>query len=218
MFANSRIALNHYQRLGVGFRASQADIKGAYRALAKKYHPDQNPNNPEAEKKFREVKEAYECLSNKLKRSEYDRDWIQSGRPPWNPSKSTRSNDGDSADQAEEESHTLSRSQLIFVYGFVFVLPLSVSLLRKNPEASKASRLDERQIVSWGTPIDLPEASPRDELVRAFYNPLTHRWERLEDTADPPSPFELFRFFVKDRPGTYTNILRTVCNSTSVTQ
>ena len=58
--------------MGVSKEASGADIKKAYRALAKKYHPDRNPDDPQAESKFKEISEAYETLSDPEKRKNYD--------------------------------------------------------------------------------------------------------------------------------------------------
>ncbi|MEN6313083.1 MAG: molecular chaperone DnaJ [Clostridiaceae bacterium] len=61
-----------YEVLGVDKNASDADIKKAYRKLAKQYHPDMNPDDKTAEAKFKEVNEAYEILSDSQKRSRYD--------------------------------------------------------------------------------------------------------------------------------------------------
>jgi len=63
---------DYYEILGVSKDASNADIKAAYRKLALKYHPDRNPDNKEAEEKFKEAAEAYEVLSNPQKRAQYD--------------------------------------------------------------------------------------------------------------------------------------------------
>jgi molecular chaperone DnaJ len=62
-----------YEILGLSKNASDAEIKKAYRKLAIKYHPDKNPNDSEAEAKFKEAAEAYEVLSDKQKRERYDR-------------------------------------------------------------------------------------------------------------------------------------------------
>ena len=63
---------DYYEVLNVSKNASQTDIKKAYRKLAIKYHPDKNPDNKEAEAKFKESAEAYEILSNSQKREQYD--------------------------------------------------------------------------------------------------------------------------------------------------
>jgi len=64
---------DYYQTLGVNKKASQEDIKKAYRNLARKYHPDVNPDDPKAEEKFKEINEAYQVLSDEDKRQKFDR-------------------------------------------------------------------------------------------------------------------------------------------------
>ena len=64
---------DYYEVLGLSKGASDEDIKKAYRQMAKKYHPDLNPGNAEAEAKFKEVNEAYEVLSDSEKKARYDR-------------------------------------------------------------------------------------------------------------------------------------------------
>jgi len=69
---------DYYKTLGLDKSATKDQIKKAYRKLAREYHPDVNPNNPEAERKFKEVNEAHEVLSDDEKRQKYDQlgaDW-----------------------------------------------------------------------------------------------------------------------------------------------
>ena len=63
---------DYYEVLGVNKSASTAELKKAYRRIAMKYHPDRNPDNKEAEEKFKEASEAYEVLSDEKKRATYD--------------------------------------------------------------------------------------------------------------------------------------------------
>ncbi|MDE6732557.1 MAG: DnaJ domain-containing protein, partial [Oscillospiraceae bacterium] len=63
---------DYYEVLGLEKGASDAEIKKAYRKLAKQYHPDLNPDNPEAEAKFKEINEANQVLSDPEKRAKYD--------------------------------------------------------------------------------------------------------------------------------------------------
>ena len=78
--------MNYYQILGLQRDVSQEEIKKAYRRIAKQYHPDSNPGNREAEKKFKEASEAYEVLSNEEKRKNYDHKLTTEWNTP-NPTK-----------------------------------------------------------------------------------------------------------------------------------
>jgi curved DNA-binding protein len=79
---------DYYKTLGVEKSATEKDIKRAFRRLARQYHPDVNPDDPQAEERFKEINEAYEVLSDPEKRSKYDRlgadwqRWQQSGGGP----------------------------------------------------------------------------------------------------------------------------------------
>src|ERR687892_207203 len=76
------MALDLYQQLGVKRGASEAEIKKAYRSLAKQLHPDRNKDNPKAAERFAQVTHAYDLLSDKDKRARYDRGEIdEEGNP-----------------------------------------------------------------------------------------------------------------------------------------
>jgi curved DNA-binding protein len=87
------MANDYYKTLGVPRNASQADIQKAYRELARKYHPDMNPNDKTAKKKFQQVQAAFDVLNNPEKREMYDRygssfETYAGGAPPgggWRP-------------------------------------------------------------------------------------------------------------------------------------
>jgi molecular chaperone DnaJ len=76
---------DYYEILGVDRKASGADVKRAYRKLALKYHPDKNPDDSQAEERFKEAAEAYEVLQDDQKRAQYDRfghDGLKGGGGP----------------------------------------------------------------------------------------------------------------------------------------
>ena len=63
---------DYYEVLGLSKDASGSEIKNSFRSLARKFHPDKNPDNPDAESKFKELQEAYAILSNPEERKKYD--------------------------------------------------------------------------------------------------------------------------------------------------
>src|SRR5688572_17818574 len=79
------MALDLYQRLGLKRGATEPEIKKAYRSLAKQLHPDRNTENPKAAERFSEVTRAYDLLSDKDKRAQFDRGEIDADGNPANP-------------------------------------------------------------------------------------------------------------------------------------
>ncbi len=83
------MASDYYAILGVDKKASTADIKKAYRKLARKYHPDLNPGDKAAEAKFKDIQEAYAVLSDSKKRAQYDQFGFVGDVPPGGPRQQT---------------------------------------------------------------------------------------------------------------------------------
>ena len=77
------MAKDYYKTLGVNRSANEKEIKQAFRKLAKKHHPDANPNDPSAEARFKEINEAYEVLSDKEKRQMYDQFGTTNPQQAW---------------------------------------------------------------------------------------------------------------------------------------
>src|SRR5262245_46966011 len=104
--------IDYYKVLGVDQSATQDEIKKAYRKLARKHHPDVNPNDKEAQKKFQQINEANEVLSDPEKRKKYDqygKDWqhaeqfeqARRSRSQYGPGTDTFTGDFDQGDFSE---------------------------------------------------------------------------------------------------------------------
>jgi len=208
-------ARTFYDILEISRLAKAEDIKKAYRKLAKQHHPDRNPDNPDAQKKFVEVQEAYATLSNQWKKALYDQD-LQFGkdmpqnaedREKWtehwaNETEEERAMRRERYKRyANEERNDLPTEPLILkmapvallgIVGFVYYITI------KAPEWFGGE--------SEKTYCDPAFDDRSVPLVRAYHNPVLGRWERLLDGLAPPTPKELYAYCEKKFPEQFTNV------------
>jgi len=106
----ARSNTTYYTMLGVPSTSTISDIKRSYRVLAFRFHPDKNPNNPAAEEEFKQIKDAYEVLSDPAKRARYDRELNTSQASPINSSSTSSSASRDYASQmASNQARLITR-------------------------------------------------------------------------------------------------------------
>lgn len=141
--------IDPYAILGVSKQASEDEIKKAYRRLAKKYHPDLNRSDAEAERRFKEVGEAYKILSSKNARFEYDRNAQKAAEEQRqkNRNSQAKSNRKTSSTQTQQAFDIASMAQGMqnsFEQYFGFD-PKTGEITREeklNPDAKKKNPLD----------------------------------------------------------------------------
>jgi len=100
------MAADFYKTLGVSKDTSEEKIKKAYRKLARKWHPDINPGNKEAEKKFKEISEAYDCIGNKEKKALYDEFGAAGLQAGFDPKKARQYSQWDGFRQSEQRGNS----------------------------------------------------------------------------------------------------------------
>jgi curved DNA-binding protein CbpA len=139
------MANNYYQILGVSQSASLQEIKTAYKSLAMKYHPDRNPDNPQAEEQFKKINEIYQTLSDEYKRMTYDylllyqsQNSIQFTNPqstaqpystPYNPAYQNSYSAQNNDEPAQDISINTKRNILIFTFVSLILICISAVLL-----------------------------------------------------------------------------------------
>lgn len=140
--------MNPYKVLEVSSNASFEDIRKSYRKLARKYHPDSNPNNKAAEEKFKEINDAYTILSDETKRAEYD----------------NRNSSGDKSRTGSKQTGKASFGQGgPFAQGF----PFGPGMFGQNPFGENPLNKDknkERRETEFGYGID------KDSINNQFAN------------------------------------------------
>lgn len=110
--------MDYYRILEVSANALEAEIKAAYRRLSKKYHPDVNPGNKEAEKRFQEISEAYAVLGDCEKRKQYDAECQKKRKKAEKAERTGREKTGDPAGNPAEFDFRQMSSDFERFFGF----------------------------------------------------------------------------------------------------
>lgn len=207
----------YYDILEVSHKAKKEEIKEAYRRLAKKYHPDRNVDDPEAEGRFKEVQEAHATLSDSWKRALYDQDLQFSKfgtaatqeveREKWTEHWDKETPEEREARKeryrryAEGERTDIPHDRMYVHWNFpvvIFVVGGIFYLCVKAPEW-----LDDSNAPHYCDPMHDDRSVP---LVRAFHDPVQNRWERLPEGKDPPTPKALYAYYQNKRPDLFDEV------------
>eukprot|EP00929_Paragymnodinium_shiwhaense_P078311 TRINITY_DN40578_c0_g1_i1.p1 TRINITY_DN40578_c0_g1~~TRINITY_DN40578_c0_g1_i1.p1 ORF type:complete len:365 (-),score=47.52 TRINITY_DN40578_c0_g1_i1:154-1248(-) len=201
----------YYDVLGVTRKATPEEVKEAYRRLAKKYHPDRNVDDPDAENRFKEVQEAHATLSDKWKRAIYDQDcqfgqYGTASTQSVDKEKWTEHWDRETPDERDARRERYRR----YARGERNDLPPEPWVLRRAPLYAlmivgtvfyvciKAPDwFDGQSDASHCDPAFDDKSVP---LVRAFHDPVLDRWERLPEGQEAPTPDALYAYYRKARP------------------
>jgi len=201
----------YYDILDVTPKSKKEEIKQAYRRLAKKYHPDRNDDDPEAENRFKEVQTAYATLSDTWKKALYDQDlqfhkYGSGATTEVDKEKWTEHWEKETPEEREKRKERYKRyaagerndippdrtlSQwtgwiVIGVVGGVFYACV------KAPEW-----MDQPGAEHFCDPMHDDRSVP---LVRAYHDPVQNRWTRLPEGFEPPTPKQLYAYYAKVKP------------------
>lgn len=201
----------YYDVLEVSRKASKDDIKNSYRRLAKKYHPDKNVDDPEAEHRFKEIQEAHATLSDSWKKALYDQDLQFSKfgtaaaqeveREAW-----TEHWDRETPEEREARKERYKRYAAgerndlppvdivqrymnhLMVLGVFVIFYVCIKAPdwfdAQNEPGFCDKAVDDRSV----------------PLVRAFHDPVLNRWERIDQGKEPPCPSDLYAHYQKVNP------------------
>lgn len=176
---------NYYKILGVDVLASEAEIKKAYRNLAKQYHPDVN-NNEEAVARFCEIKEAYDVLSNPEQRARYDIQLKYTVIPALSTSTSPSYEENRHSQFVTIDKDNLKK--LIIVFLCIMVVAAIVFAIELNYiKNSRAKSIEPGMTVSevvnlYGEPNSISETEMKyDNATIILYNGKVYRWYNAFD-------------------------------------
>eukprot|EP00931_Biecheleriopsis_adriatica_P040118 TRINITY_DN22956_c0_g1_i1.p1 TRINITY_DN22956_c0_g1~~TRINITY_DN22956_c0_g1_i1.p1 ORF type:complete len:253 (-),score=51.35 TRINITY_DN22956_c0_g1_i1:54-812(-) len=200
------------QHLGAAGRTmTSSRFRPRYRKLAKRYHPDRNVDDPEAEARFKEVQEAHATLSDSWKRALYDQDlqFSKFGTAATQEVDREKWTEHWSKETPEEYEKRKERYRRYAAgerpdlppdrFYIQWNIPLSIVAVGgifyicvKAPDW-----LDAQSEPHFCDPMHDDTSVP---LVRAFHNPVQNRWERLPEGSEPPTPRQLYAYYQKAKP------------------
>lgn len=201
----------YYDILEVSRRAKKAEIKDAYRRLAKKYHPDRNLDDPTAETRFKEVQEAYATLKEPFKRALYDQDLQFSTYGSASTQDVDREHWTEHWDKETPEEREARRARYKrYAAGERNDLPPELFPVKWTPVLMLGAiggifyvcirAPDWFDAQSDPTFCDPAHDDTSVPLVWAFHDPVMNRWERLPEGAEAPKPAELYKHYERKRP------------------
>jgi len=198
----------YYDILDITRKAKPDEVKAAYRRMAKRFHPDHNVDNPDAENQFKEVQEAHATLSDPWKRALYDQDLQfgsmaiqEGGQETWEEAWARETPEERQA--RLERYRRYARGERNDIPPAPFPLRLTLPIIGvilggvaytcvKAPEW-----IDHASDLGYCDPAYNDRSVP---LVRAFHDPVMNRWERLSDGTEPPTPKELYAHYKRSKP------------------
>lgn len=199
----------YYDILEITRKAKPEEVKEAYRRLAKKYHPDRNQDDPEAEVRFKEIQEANMTLKDKWKRALYDQD-LQFGSMAQSSEEDTEKWKDNFERETPEEREVRRERYRRYAKGERNDLPYDPWILKFTPLfflsviggiyyicVRAPDWIDGQSDPTFCDPMFDDKTVP---LVRAFHNPVTDRWERLPDGVEAPRPKVLYQYYERVRP------------------
>lgn len=194
-------------------KATKEEVKEAYRKLAKRYHPDRNLDDPNAENLFKEIQEAHSTLSDGWKRALYDQDlqFSKFGSAAPGTQDVDRERWTEHWDKETPEERELRRARYErYARGERNDIPHQYFPSRYAPPAMIAiiaaigyvcvrapDWFDGQTEATYCDPAFDDRTIP---LVRAFHDPIMNRWERLPEGAEPPKPGVLYAHYRREKP------------------
>jgi len=210
----------YYTVLGVKQTATHEEIRKAYLKKAKELHPDRNQDDPEAQQKFQEVQEAYNIVSDHVRRGMYDRNLVfndpvyaQKGglteetdwRERW------RNETDEEREKRRERYRRYAKGERADIpplakwYGIGWVCWIVFCYAGAWILCIYLPKLCGYEDLEHFTDFDSADSQRGVPLVRAFHNPLSNRWEIIPEGFDAPTPYALVTYWRKQNPGEFVD-------------